>query len=149
MKSIKMVPINDYVSLKMEVDRLNDIVEDLTSRLAKVNQGSNGSLEKGIIVSSKGLSQFIKASDIVLIKADSNYSTIYLSNGESMFTSKTLKYWEEKCNVSFLYRVHKSYIVNGRKINTFEPKTRKLVLDGGITAYYTEQGRQLLMGLKK
>ena len=44
MKSIKMVPINDYVSLKMEVDRLNDIVDDLTSRLAKVNQGSNGAL---------------------------------------------------------------------------------------------------------
>jgi two-component system LytT family response regulator len=149
MKSIKMVPINDYVSLKMEVDRLNDIVDDLTSRLAKVNQGSSGALEKGIIVSSKGLSQFIKVSDIVLIKADSNYSTIYLSNGESMFTSKTLKYWEEKCNASFLYRVHKSYIVNGRKINTFEPKTRKLVLDGDIIAYYTEQGRQLLMGLRQ
>ncbi len=147
MKSIKMIPINDYVSLKMEVDRLNDIVEDLTCRLSKVNLGAP--LEKGIIVSSGGISQFIKVSDIVVIKADSNYSTIHLANGESKFTSKTLKYWEEKCNASFLYRVHKSYIVNGRKINSFEPKTRKLVLDGDVTAYYTEQGRQLLMGLRK
>ena len=145
-----MVPISDYVPLKMEVDRLTDLVDDLTSRLKTVNQHSSGSMEKGIIVSSRGLSQFVKVSDIVMIKADNNYSSIYMSNGECLFTSKTLKFWETKCtNASCMHRVHKSYIVNSRKIVSFEPKTGKLEMMNGYTAYYTEQGRKLLLGLRQ
>jgi len=150
MKSIKMVPISDYVSLKMEVDRLTDLVEDLTGRLTKVNlhQNTAPTPEKGIIISSGGTGRYIKVSDIVMIKAESNYSTIHTVSGESLFTSKTVKYWTEKCAASFLYRVHKSYLINGRMIETFEPSKARISLRGGHTAFYTDQGRKLLTGLK-
>lgn len=150
MKSIKMVPISDYVSLKMEVDRLTDLVEDLTGKLAKVNvqQGVSSPLEKGIVISSGGKGRYLKVSDIAMIKAESNYSTIYTVSGESLFTSKTVKYWTEKCNATFLFRVHKSYLINGRMIESFEPSKGKIFLKGGHNASYTEQGRKMLMGLK-
>ena len=97
-----MVQISDSISLKMEVDRFTDSVKDLTAQLLKVNQKCGSILEKGIIVPSGGLSHYVKVSDIVMIKADSNYSTIYLSNGDRLFTSKTHKYWYAKCNASCL-----------------------------------------------
>ena len=150
MKSIKMVPISDYVSLKLEVDRLTDLVEDLTGKLTKVNLqlGVPSPLKKGIVISSGGKGRYLKVSDIVMIKAESNYSTIHTVSGESLFTSKTVKYWTEKCNVSYLFRVHKSYLINGRLIESFEPSKGKIFLKGGFTASYSEQGRKLLTGLK-
>lgn len=145
-----MVPINEYVALKMEVDRLNDLVEDLTGKLTKIHlqQGTVSSLEKGIVVSSGGFGRYVKVSDIVMIKAESNYSMMYLTDGTTLFTSKTLKYWSEKCDVNYLFRVHKSYLINGRMIQSFEPSKGKLILHGGIQAFYTAQGRKLLLGLK-
>lgn len=150
MKSIKMVPISNYVSLKLEVDRLTEMVKDLTGRLAKVNvqQGISAPLEKGIVISSGGKGRYIKVSDIVMIKAESNYSTVYLTSGESLFTSRTVKYWTEKCNVVFLFRVHKSYLINGRMIESFEPSKGKIFLKGGFIASYSDQGRKLLTGFK-
>jgi DNA-binding LytR/AlgR family response regulator len=148
MKSIKMVPISDYVTLKMEVDRLTDLVEELTGKLARINLTSHAPLEKGIVVSSGGNSRYIKISDIVMFKAESNYSTIHLIDGSHLFTSKTVKYWTEKCNANFLYRVHKSYLVNARMIESFEASTATIHLKGGHKATYSETGRQLLSGLK-
>lgn len=150
MESIKMVPINDYVALKMEVDRLTDLVTELTGKLSKVSvhQQSNQKVEKGIVISSGGTGRYVKVSDIVMIKAESNYSTLYLTDGSTLFTSKTLKYWLEKCNAPFLQRIHKSYVINSRKILSFEPAKAKLFLEGGFTASYSESGRKLITGLR-
>lgn len=147
MKSIKMVPISDYVTLKMEVDRLTDLVEDLTNKLAASNGNAISLLDKGIIISSGGHSRFIKVSDIVMIKAESNYSTLFLVDGSHLFTSKTVKYWTEKCNANFLYRVHKSYLINARMIESFEPSSMTLKLKGGHKAQYAESARKMLSGL--
>jgi len=152
MRSIKMVPINDYVALKMEVDRLNDLVLSLSNKLSegqRVKPEVIHEQEKAIIVSSNNMSHYIKVVDIAMIKAESNYSYICLVNGESLFTSKTLKYWQEKCNASFLNRMHKSYLVNNKCILSFEAKSSKLQLMGGHTASYTESGRKMLIGLKR
>lgn len=148
MKSIKMVPISDYVTLKIEVDRLTDLVEELTGKLAKSNLTTHSPLEKGIVVSSGGNSRYIRVSDIVMFKAESNYSTIYLADGTHLFTSKTVKYWTEKCNANFLYRVHKTYLVNARMIESFESSTATIQLKGGHKATYSDAGRKLLSGLK-
>ena len=150
MKSIKMVPISDYVSLKLEGDRLNELVKVLTGKLAKVNvqHGASSPIEKGIAISSGGKSRYIKVSDIVMIKAESNYSTIHLATGDYLFTSKTVKYWTEKCNATYLFRVHKSYLINGRMIESFEASKSRIFLKGGHVAAYSDQGRKLLTGLK-
>ncbi len=150
MKIIKTVPISEYVTLKMEVDRLTDLVTELTGKLSKVQakQGASPQLEKGIVISSGGHSKYIKVSDIVMIKAESNYSMIHVISGESYFTSKTVKYWTEKCNAPYLYRVHKSYLINSKMIESFELSKGKIYLKTGITARYTEMGRKVLTGLK-
>lgn len=145
-----MVPINEYVALKIEVDRLTDLVEDLTGKLNNVYQNaqSNVVLEKGIIVSSGGVSRFIRISEIVMMKADSNYSIIYLVDGTNIFTSKTLKYWSEKCNSPLLYRVHKSFIINTRMILKFEPAYNLIHLQGGQIVTYSKNGQKLFLQLK-
>ena len=54
---------------------------------------------------------YIKKSDIVLIKSDSNYSTIITEDGEKVVTC-TLKDCEKKLDGLPFLRIHRSYIVN-------------------------------------
>lgn len=53
----------------------------------------------------------IHVPDILFIKADSDYTEIYLT-GQKLLTSDTLQHWENYLNASQFTRVHKSYIVN-------------------------------------
>ena len=54
---------------------------------------------------------YFKKSDIVLIKSDSNYSTIITEDGEKVVTC-TLKDCEKKLDGLPFLRIHRSYIVN-------------------------------------
>lgn len=51
--------------------------------------------------------------DVILLKADVNYTEIFLDNGERIVVSKTLKEFEERFaeDTNFI-RTHKSFVVN-------------------------------------
>lgn len=148
MKSAKLIPINEYLSLKLEVDRLTQMVADLTDSLAKVNAQPSSNLEKGFLIATKKQNQFIKIADIVMIKAESNYSVLYLQNGESVLTSKTLKHWIEKCNSNLFLRTHKSFVVNKNFIQSFDSTKNVLHLASNLAAACSDQGRRLVMDMK-
>jgi two-component system LytT family response regulator len=59
--------------------------------------------------------------ELVLFKADVNYTEIYLENGECMIVSKTLKEIEQRFakNAEFV-RTHKSFIVNIAHVVSFQ-----------------------------
>ena len=143
MKTVKMVPISEYVSLKMEVDRLTAMISDLTDQLRDAQQHSNTGMEKGIFVWKDGVSTFIRIRDILMMKADSNYSVIHLKNGQCIFTSHTLKYWAEKCNSPLLIRVHKSYIINSKCILAVEQKAKKIILEGDRSVPFSKTFKSL------
>ena len=148
MKSAKLIPINEYLSLKLEVDRLNQLVADLTDSLSKVNTQSFSNLEKGFLVSTKKENKFVKISEIVMIKAESNYSILYLENGESILTSKTLKHWIDKCNSNLFLRSHKSFVINKNFIKSFNSSAGEVILIDNLKAQCSDQGRKLIMNLK-
>ena len=54
---------------------------------------------------------YFRKSDIVLLKSDSNYTTIITEDGEKIVTC-TLKECEKKLNGLPFLRIHRSYIVN-------------------------------------
>jgi len=147
MEVVKMVPLNDYTSLKMEVDRLNNLVYELSDKLSKMEGRENQeSGSKTIFIKSKGIGRFVKVNDIIMIKAESNYSLIYLINSETIFTSKTLKFWQDKCNESYIKRVHKSYLINASYIDSIENKTGKINMANGLSASTSRNTRILKKG---
>jgi len=138
MEVVKMVPISEYVALKMEVQRLNSLVEELAGKLkSETNILSDKAHEKFIFIKSKGCSRMVHIADIVMIKAESNYSTIFLITGDSIFTSKTLKYWQDKCQNGYFQRVHKSFLINNRCIMTLESKSKTITLLGNFKAQFS------------
>jgi two-component system LytT family response regulator len=55
---------------------------------------------------------FILISDIVLLKAENIYCTVYLNNGKSILVSNTLKEISERLTDKLFYKSHRSYIIN-------------------------------------
>jgi two-component system LytT family response regulator len=62
--------------------------------------------------------------DVILLKADVNYTEIFLDNGERIIVSKTLKEFEESFskNNNFV-RTHKSFVVNLAHVVSFQLNT--------------------------
>lgn len=60
-----------------------------------------------------GSRKYVLVTDVVLIKADKNYSVIYLSDGSNFLVSTTLKIIQHRLenNKSFK-RVHRSFLAN-------------------------------------
>lgn len=85
-----------------------------------------------IKVKENDIIQFIKLIDIVMIQAESNYSTIILASGHQMLTSKTLKHWSQKIGLLHpdFERIHRSFLINKRHVTGYRPMDRCLLMTG-------------------
>jgi DNA-binding LytR/AlgR family response regulator len=86
----------------------NDDLRRCLFRYTKNNQEAGA--EK-ICIKTQGDYHFLKAANIVYLKADNNTTDFYLSNGKVISGFKTLKYYEQLLPFYFL-RIHHSYLIN-------------------------------------
>ncbi|MBK9981829.1 MAG: LytTR family transcriptional regulator [Saprospiraceae bacterium] len=69
--------------------------------------------------------------DVLFIRAESNYSRIFLRSGEQFYTSKTLKCWmTEISDVNFI-RCHRSFLINRKEIIEIDKGTHEILMKGG------------------
>lgn len=62
--------------------------------------------------------ELFSVADIVYLEAQSNYTTVYLTNGKTLLIAKTLKHMEALLPVKLFVRIHKSYLVNAMHIKS-------------------------------
>jgi two-component system LytT family response regulator len=62
---------------------------------------------------------FVKARDIVRLEAEDNYTHIYLSEGQKVTASKTIKFYEELLTPFNFFRVHKRHVINMNYMRKF------------------------------
>ncbi len=112
------VPAFDYI-LK-PVDR-NDLVK-VVNRLEKHKQNKNskeqlemlpGALKNRVGLYMNGAISFFNYEEVIFLKADGNYTTIYLTKNRKEMLSKTLKEVESFfSDIPCFFRVHNSYFIN-------------------------------------
>lgn len=56
--------------------------------------------------------RFLKVNEILLIKAEGQYTEVLTVKGEKGLVSQTMKEWESRLPGNLLIRVHRSYIIN-------------------------------------
>ena len=54
----------------------------------------------------------VKKSQIVYLRASGNYCEIHTEDGESILSSRTLKYYADQLNGQDFFRCHQSFVVN-------------------------------------
>ncbi len=77
-------------------------------------------LEDRIFIKARGKPEILKIEEIVCIKANSDYSNIFLQNGTKYIIRKSLKNWEEILPEKHFIRVHRSIIVNLNYVKKLE-----------------------------
>lgn len=69
--------------------------------------------------------------EIIFIRAESNYSRIFLKNGIEYFTSKTLKSWAQEIKDADFLRCHRSFLINKQEIVEVNRHAYHIVMRNG------------------
>ncbi|WP_411032327.1 LytR/AlgR family response regulator transcription factor [Spongiimicrobium sp. 3-5] len=85
---------------------------------------------KKIAIPTLGCTYFSKIMDIVRLESVDSYAKIHLTDGNIHISSYGIKFFENSLTPPLFFRVHKSHLVNVKKITKFFPDGT-LVLDTG------------------
>jgi len=130
---------NTEFLLMTEINKLKSQLQDVEQRLRAYKN------KKQITILDGNMHKMVAIDDIIMIQACSNYSTIYLSNGHHILTSKTLKHWEITCRGNDLVRIHKSFLVNKSSLLSIDVKSSIVILSLGLKAKYSRMSKSVLI----
>jgi two-component system LytT family response regulator len=120
---LKPVIVTELLKIPQRLREAIETKESLIKYELLQENLNNSEQQKKIAVQHKNKIELITLSDILYLKADSNYSWIYLKNGEKFFVPKTLKDYEDiLCgnDDSDFIRIHRAFIVNTAQIKSIE-----------------------------
>lgn len=79
-------------------------------------------------------SQKVLIKNVIFLKGNVNYSTVYLDNGKTKTLSHTLKFYEEFLHTHGFLRVHRAFLINPNFITQYCQEKEILTLKGGHEA---------------
>jgi two-component system LytT family response regulator len=121
----------DYLLKPVDGDDLRKAVEKAAQRVQEkgvshrldVLMDNIGTLQLGQqkigLPTVNGLT-FVFLKDILRFEANGSYTTIFLSNGEPIVTTRSIKEYESLLPVTIFYRVHNSHIINLNKVQKYQ-----------------------------
>jgi len=115
-------PIN-LLELQQAVAKVSNKIIDHHNNLNEkwqMLEANKKSEEKSIALPSQERVLFVKTKDIVRCQGENNYTFVYLTHGEKVLVSRTLKDFEELLESEGFIRVHQSHLVNKQEVNSFE-----------------------------
>lgn len=89
------------------------------------------STPKRISIKSQSDYHFLKAEDILYLKADNNTTDFFLTGGKMVTAYKTLKHFENLLPSNF-YRIHHSYVINSDFVSRINLTKGNCFLDNSI-----------------
>lgn len=101
---------------------------------------------KKIVLKTSDRIYLVNVKDIVRCEAENNYTNFYLTNGNKIMVSKTIKTYETLLADHEFLRVHQSHLVNLNYIQHFDkPDGGMLILSDNIAIPVSHQKRSVLL----
>jgi len=136
--------------LAQAINKADDLIRYEEKLQAKALGGSIENLNDShrLILKSSDQVHLINTSDIIRIEADGNYSTFYLVDGRKILVSKSTREYEEILLEQGFHRIHKSHIVNIKKMSYFDKADGgTLVMCNGDEVPVASRKKDMLMEL--
>ena len=70
----------------------------------------------------------VSTADILYVKAEDNYSRIYVRSGEQYYTSRTLKSWMNELPKEDFIRCHRTFLVNRKEVAEINRASAEIIL---------------------
>lgn len=143
LKAIKVSAI-DYLLKPVDKDELQEAINKidtsnkggdlLEDKLQLLLQNLNDNSDK-VNISADGKVYLIDRDDVIMLKSDKSYTTIFLKSEQQILVSKTLKEVEKKFNTPQFFRVHNSYLINLNHVKEYlKGLGGELIMTNGLTA---------------
>jgi two-component system LytT family response regulator len=134
----------DYLVKPVSRDRLNSTLLRLSEKVEENDSiieyqilldTINKKESQKIVIPEASGKKIIVLNDIICIKGEGSYSTLYLKNNERLTVSKNLKYLENTLpSDSFFFRSQKSWLININEIEAFNLSKGDLTMSNQIKA---------------
>ena len=131
----------DYLTKPLDLEDLEQAVKRVISKKASQKENIRflkdrilkpEEAEEKIIVPSHNGYEMIKLNDIIAIEAENNYVFFILEDGRKLLASQALSYYEDLLPEHSFFRIHKSHIINFKKVTSVEPgRMGKALLSNG------------------
>ncbi len=142
LKAIKVSAI-DYLLKPVDKDELISALEkvkttrkdlNLEDKLQSLFSNLNPTADK-INISADGKIYLLDKDEVIMLKSDKSYTTIFLTEERKILVSKTLKEVEKKFNFSQFFRVHNSFLININHVKEYiKEHGGMLMMSNGMTA---------------
>jgi len=149
----------DYLVKPIDKDELRSAIDNhlkrnqhnsfnqLNALLTHIKKSNDLSFQKIALPTIHGY-ELVPLNNIVYCESKSNYTNIYLNNGQQILVSKTLKDIEELLNMQPFFRLHNSYLVNLQyAIRYIKGEGGSLVLNNNITIPVSRTKKEELLKL--
>ena len=126
-------PVNDqkFIAAAQRATEKISQEENLQISLLENNLKNIQQKEK-IMLRTSDQMHLVGYDELVSVEAGGNYSTFYISDGRKVIVSKPLKEFEEKLLENGFFRIHKSHMINIKKLSYFDKA------DGGFVIMIDE-----------
>ncbi|MFK5958063.1 MAG: LytTR family DNA-binding domain-containing protein [Lutibacter sp.] len=116
---------------KIKVSSEGDLLEDKLKLLLNNLNDNNDKIN----ISADGKVYLLDKDDVIMLKSDKSYTTIFLKSEQQILVSKTLKEVEKKFPFPEFFRVHNSYLINLNHIKEYlKGLGGELIMTNGLTA---------------
>jgi len=155
LKAIKVSAI-DYLLKPVDKDELITAIEKvkasqkdskLEDKLESLFTNINTKSDK-INIAADGKVYLLEKDDVIMLKSDKSYTTVFLKDDRSILVSKTLKEVEKKFNFQQFFRVHNSYLINVNHVKEYlKSDGGELVMSNGMRAGISRNKKTELLEL--
>jgi two-component system LytT family response regulator len=97
-----------------------------------------------IAISLQNTIEVLHFKEMIVLKANGNYTEIYLISGEKIMVCNTLKKFEKKLSNNQFLRIHSGYIINQTYLKSFCLKTQTVRLTNQMQIPVSRSKRSII-----
>ncbi|GAB2486072.1 MAG: response regulator transcription factor [Cytophagales bacterium] len=106
--------------------------EDLERVLDRISRKKSDKESKKISINRDDQVILLDPGEVLFCESEGSYSLIHTVADEKIMVSKRLKLLEDLFSGFPFFRIHHSFLVNLKKVKSFEKSSGKVLLEGGI-----------------
>ena len=156
--AIKAFRVNaaDYLLKPVRIDELNAAVEKIRTENKQIfgaekvagllkSLAESSAFQPTIVVSNIKGFEVLKINEIIMCKADGYCTNFYLEGNKKVISSKNLKQYEDLLAEHYVIRVHHSYLVNLRHVQSYS-RQGEIILSENNKASLGDSFRNAFLG---
>ncbi len=160
--AIKAIKFNalDYLLKPIDKNELEEALEKLEQTQSKneipgldalvdyIANAAQNKKPKKLAIKEANSTRFIDIGTILRLQADSNYTVVYITDGNKLTTTRTLKDYEDLLADSGFFRVHNAHLINLNFVEKFYKDSCTIQMnDGSLIEVSRTRKKELLSQL--